>query len=91
MNRPLSFHPVRAGVFGVCLAISGCGLKANLYLQLPPTTFPPTPTRAPAPPAGTVAAPPSLTLVPASGSVEAPSAATLPAPASPPPAGRRQP
>lgn len=66
--KPFLRH-LRAGVFALCLPLTGCGLKGNLYLLMPTTVFPRAVT--------TVGAPVTTTiLMPAVATVAAPAAAS---------------
>jgi hypothetical protein len=76
MRRSFRFRRARPGVLTLCLLLSGCGLKAALFLREPAVAFPPLATTHLAPASATLVAPGPATLSPAAGTAALPAAAT---------------
>lgn len=64
------------GALTLCLLLTGCGLKAPLFLREPAVSFPPTAATHLAPASATLVAPGPVTGVPPAGTASAPAAST---------------
>lgn len=66
----------RLGVLALCLLLTGCGLKAPLFLREPAVNFPPMATTRLTPASATRVAPSPATLTPPVGTASAPATVT---------------